>query len=246
MMMVARMKLGFNITDWQAIAPGLSDVALWRAWGDAPAAIDAKASIAKCTHLPMMTARRLASGSRLAVDTALAVLARRQADALVFSSRHGELERNYRILTALAEQQALSPTDFAMSVHNSAVGNVTIAAKTPYVSSSVSAGRDTFLQALIEVAAFQHAGYRRVLLVDFDGAIPEFYQPHLDECDKHYPYAVGLLLEAGEQLRVESKPAAEKCAQRLPQSLAFLHAWLAQESNFAVTGERLTWQWTRS
>jgi len=245
-MMVARMKLAFNITDWQACAPGLSGAGQWCTWAAATATIDATAAIAKCTHLPMMTARRLASGSRLAVEAALAILARSQVDALVFASRHGELERNYRILTALAEQQALSPTDFAMSVHNAAVGNTTIAAKSPFVSSSVSAGRDTFCQAMVEVAAFHHAGYQRVLLVDFDGAIPDFYQPHFSPGDADYPFAVGLLLEAGNQIQAQSVPVAADSDSTLPQSLAFLHAWLSAKESFAITGERLSWQWTRN
>ncbi len=73
---------------------------------------------------------------------------------MVFTSRHGELERNFRILQALATGQDLSPTDFAMSVHNSAVGNLTIAAQQPIVSSSLSAGLDTFQQGLCEVICF--------------------------------------------------------------------------------------------
>lgn len=215
------------------------------AWGNRPPAVDVAAGIAKCTHLPMMTARRLASGSRLAVECALAVLARQQADALVFASRHGELERNFSILTKLAEKQPVSPTDFAMSVHNAAVGCATIAAKKPLVSSSVSAGRDTFGQALVEVAAFHHAGYQRVLIVDFDGAIPEFYQPYLQQEPEAFPFAVVLLLEAGTQLQVESGPAQQEAEAVLPQSLAFLHAWLSEASAFTLTGERLRWQWVR-
>lgn len=244
-MMVAKMKLAFNLVDWQARAPGLTDAERWQEWATLPPVISATAELAKSTFLPMMTARRLASGSRLAVDCALAVLACADADALVFASRHGELERNYKILTALAEKQPVSPTDFAMSVHNAAVGNATIAAKKPLVSSSISAGRDTFGQALVEVAAFHHAGYRRVLLVDFDGAIPDFYQPHLADEPRAYPYAVALLLEPGSQISVESRPSTSENSAILPQSLAFLHAWLAQSSEFTLDGERLQWQWTR-
>lgn len=246
-MMVAKMKLAFNIADWQACAPGLADADRWLEWSQQAPVINAAANIAKSTYLPMMTARRLASGSRLAVDCALAILARTHIDALVFASRHGELERNFRILTALAQQQAVSPTDFAMSVHNSAVGNVTIAAKTPYPSSSVSAGRDTFCQALIEVASFHHAGYNRVLLVDFDGALPDFYQPYLDAGEHNTPFAVALLLEPGVQIQACSLPLLDKKPSEnevgLAQSLAFLHAWLSQTPKFTLRGERLLWQW---
>lgn len=243
--MVARMKLTFNIVDWQACAPGLADHGQWLIWSQQTPVINSALGMAKSTYLPMMTARRLASGSRLAVDSALAILARAQVDALVFASRHGELERNFRILTALAEQQAVSPTDFAMSVHNSAVGNVTIAAKTPYVSSSVCAGRDTFSQALVEVASLHHAGYKRVLMVDFDGVLPDFYQPYLDPETHNFPFAVALLLETGQEMQATSQPSLSNTDSSLPQSLAFLHAWLGKISHFTLTGERLMWQWVR-
>ncbi len=115
----------------------------------------------------MMTARRLSSGSKLAVECGLSMLQKHAIDAVLYTSRHGELERNYRILEALATNQAVSPTDFALSVHNSAVGNLTIAAKQPVVSSSLAAGKDTFQQGLCEVISLLQAGYQRVLMVDF-------------------------------------------------------------------------------
>lgn len=123
------MKFTLNITDWQALAPGLSEAQQWQAWSRQPWAIDPAAPLAKLSELPMMTARRLSSGSKLAVECGLAMLRRHQPDAVLYTSRHGELERNYRIVHALATEQALSPTDFALSVHNSSVGNLTIAAK---------------------------------------------------------------------------------------------------------------------
>ncbi len=236
------MKLAFSVVDWQASAPGLSEPQAWRDWAAGDGAIDATASLAKGRHLPMMTARRLASGSRQAVECGLALMARQSVDAVVFASRHGELERNYRILSALAQRQPLSPTDFAMSVHNAAVGSLTIAAKAPLVSSSVCAGADTFQQALLEVATLHHAGYRQVLLVDFDGAIPEFYQNSLSA--PYVPWAVGLVLAAGGALRCQSEPRGRTPQGPLPQGLAFLRAWLAGESAFGLTGERLTWRWS--
>jgi len=239
------MKFAFNVVDWQASAPGLSEAEEWLAWSKNSPDFDISAPLAKSRHLPMMTARRLASGSRLAVESALAIMSRQPVDALVFASRHGELERNFRILTALAEQESLSPTDFAMSVHNSAVGNTTIATKQALVSSSVAAGYDSFAQALIEVASLHHAGYHRVLLVDFDGLIPEFYHPHLANETLNMPFTVALLLESGAQLECETTPCDARRAHALPQGLAFLHGFLSDKPTFALAGERLSWRWSR-
>ncbi|GAB2949283.1 beta-ketoacyl synthase chain length factor [Hafnia psychrotolerans] len=241
------MKLTLNITDWQAMAPGLADRDEWLLWAEQhPARVDHTLALAKCSQLPMMTARRLSSGSRLAVECGLAILRRQPVDAIVYTSRHGELERNYRILVALATEQSLSPTDFAMSVHNSAVGNLTIAAKQPLVSSSVSAGVDTFQQGLCEVLAMHQAGYSRVLMVDFDGLIPEFYHEIIPPAMPRYPFAMALLIEPGNALRCETVPLLQPASEPdLPQSLQFLHHWLGNKTSFTVTGERFGWQWNR-
>lgn len=240
------MKFALNITDWQARAPGLSETAQWQAWSRGGNAIDPTLPQAKLTALPMMTARRLSSGSRLAVECGIGMMRQHAIDAVVFTSRHGELERNFRILQALATGQDLSPTDFAMSVHNAAVGNLTIALKQPVVSSSLSAGLDTFQQGLCEVLCFLHAGYQRVLMVDFDGALPDFYHPGLHPNMPTWAYAVALVFEAGDSLRCESAPADFAGEPSLPQSMQFLQHYLRGDDAFTVAGERLRWRWSRA
>ncbi|MDC9615696.1 beta-ketoacyl synthase chain length factor [Xenorhabdus khoisanae] len=244
------MKLTLDITDWQAIAPGLSMDEEWKEWSAAsPAVIDGSCPLAKCSQLPMMTARRLSSGSRLAVDCGLTILRRNQVDAIVYSSRHGELERNYQILQNLAQTESVSPTNFAMSVHNSSVGNLTIVAKAPLVSSSISAGIDSFQQGLFEALTLLHAGHRKILLVDFDGGIPGFYHNVIDANTPTYPFAVALLLEQGTGLcctkQSSTRLSAPETEPNLPQSLQFLHGWLRGEQNFMVTGDRCQWNWNR-
>ncbi len=239
------MKFSLNIIDWQARAPGLSDAAEWQAWSRQPSTLNPAAPLPKLAELPMMTARRLNSGSKLAVDIGLTMLRNHAIDAVVYSSRHGELERNFRILHALATGQSVSPTDFAMSVHNSAVGNLTISARQPIVSSSVSAGQDTFQQALCEVLSLLQAGYSRILLVDFDGALPDFYHHSLPPNMPTWPYALALVVEAGSAWHCETHSGSPGEEPPLPQSLMFLQRYLSNEQQFAVAGERLLWQWTR-
>ena len=240
------MNLAYSLVDWQALAPGLASQDDWQRWAQQPPALDTALPVAKPHFLPRMPAGRLRGGRRAAVECGLALLARRAVDAVVFTSRHGELERNLRILTALANEEALSPTDFAMSVHNSAVGSLTIAAKQPLVSTSVSAGIDSFQQGLIEVSALHQAGYRQVLLVDFDGVIPDYYRPWLPESVEQLPYAVGLVLGAGETLRCAARPQTSKLSGVLPQSLAFLHGLLNAATDFTLPGDRLSWRWEKN
>lgn len=240
------MKFALKLIDWQARAPGLSDASQWCQWAHKPHVIDPTAPQAKLTELSMMTARRLASGSRLAVECGLAMLHNHQIDAVLYTSRHGELERNYRILEAMATQQPVSPTDFTMSVHNSAVGHLTIAAQKPLVSSSLSAGIDTFQQGLCEVIGLLQAGYQRVLMVDFDGMLPEFYHPALPHKMPTWAYAVALVFEAGETLCCVSQTGSAGEEPELPQSLQFLQHYLSAAPTFAIPGERLMWHWSRT
>lgn len=240
------MNFAFNLIDWQARAPGLSETAEWLHWAHTPAAIDPAAPQAKLTALPMMTARRLSSGSKLAVECGLSMLQRHEIDAVVYTSRHGELERNFRILDALAKEQPLSPTDFALSVHNSAVGNLTIVAQKPVVTSSLSAGKDTFQQGLCEVISLFQAGYKRVLMVDFDGAVPAFYHPNLPSEMPVWAYAAAFVFEAGTTLTCSTQPGGTVEENALPQSLAFLHHYLNDASSFEIEGEVVRWCWSRS
>ncbi|KEY58560.1 beta-ketoacyl synthase chain length factor [Serratia sp. DD3] len=240
------MKLALNIIDWQARAPGLSEAAQWYQWSQQPHAIVPSEPQAKLSELSMMTARRLASGSRLAVECGLAMLRRHQIDAVLYTSRHGELERNYRILSALAEQLPVSPSDFTTSVHNSAVGHLTIAAQQPLVSSSLAAGIDTFQQGLCEVTCLLQAGYQRVLMVDFDGMLPEFYHDSLPEQMPTWAYAVAMVFERGETLQCTSQAVEYGEEPALPQSLQFLQHYLSAVPLFSIPGERLMWHWSRA
>ncbi|MFQ7389675.1 MAG: beta-ketoacyl synthase chain length factor [Escherichia sp.] len=100
------MKFTLNITDWQALAPGLSEAQQWQAWSRQPWAIDPAAPLAKLSELPMMTARRLSSGSNWllnASDNATPPSARR---CLYTSS--WRTERNYRIVHAQQPNGAFS------------------------------------------------------------------------------------------------------------------------------------------
>lgn len=237
--------LSFAVVDWCALAPGLEDNSQWHQWACSKQNIDAHAAPPKPSKLPSMTARRLASGSKLAVDCGLQMLSKHKVDAVVYASRHGELEKNFRILSALAHQQDVSPTDFALSVHNAAVGNLTINAGAAIPSSSVTAGLDSFQQSLFEVFTLLKAGHKSVLLVDFDGYLPDFYHEYLPESMPKWPFAVALLLQEGSThhcyFSAHANPQIHE--PELPQSLNFLSCFLRAEKNFTVQGERGLWHW---
>lgn len=225
------------------MSPGLVDELDWQAWarqGQWPADPPFPAT----PLLPMMMARRLSQGSRLAVQVGLSLLARHPVDYAIFVSRHGELARSVTLLQALADGQALSPTDFSMSVHNTAAGLSSIQGKAAIPMTSLAAGEGGLMAGFTEAVAALHAGASRVLLVAFEGPVPEFHRPWLP--DEAPPHALGLVLQAGDEWRCEGARRTVGSAVRpLPQSLAFWRALLRHESILTLCDGRQEWTWRR-
>lgn len=234
--------LSFSLLDSQALSPGLADEAAWQAWAQQGLwPIDPP--FPATPLLPMMMARRLSQGSRLAVQVGLSLLARHQVDSAVFVSRHGELARSMTLLQALADGQALSPTDFSMSVHNTAAGLCSIQGKAAIPMSSLAAGESSLMAGLTEAVGALQAGARRVLLVAFEGPVPEFHRPWLGE--EAPAHALGLVLETGEQWCCEGVSPAVDAACSLPQSLALWRALLLGEPTLILGDDRQAWRWQR-
>lgn len=233
-----------NILSWWAMAPDRGTRDAWRQWAtDNALTAEYPGVLPGCFHIPMMSLRRMSIGTRLAVESGLILLKDSPADMAIFTSRHGELERTHKILQNLHQQQPLSPTDFAMSVHNTAAGWLTIMAKNTLPTTSLAAGEDSFQQGMIEAQAVLATGSaERVLLIDFDGIVPDVYRPFAPE--NSVPYAVALLLESGGMLQCQAT-TAEQVNQQEPQSLSFLRGWLGADDEFTVPGPRHGWLWKR-
>lgn len=230
-----------NILSWWAMAPDRGTRDAWRQWANALTA-EYPGVLPGCSHIPMMSLRRMSIGTRLAVESGLILLKDSPADMAIFTSRHGELERTHRILQNLHQQQPLSPTDFAMSVHNTAAGWLTIMAKNTLPTTSLAAGEDSFQQGMIEAQAILATGSaERVLLIDFDGIVPDVYRPFAPE--NSVPYAVALLLESGGTLHCQATTPEQVSHE--PQGLSFLRGWLSADDEFTVPGQRHGWLWKR-
>ncbi|WAF68747.1 beta-ketoacyl synthase chain length factor [Aeromonas dhakensis] len=234
--------LSFSLLDSQALSPGLADEAAWQVWAQ-QGRWPVDPPFPATPLLPMMMARRLSQGSRLAVQVGLSLLARHQVDSAIFVSRHGELARSMALLQALADGQALSPTDFSMSVHNTAAGLCSIQGKAAIPMSSLAAGENSLMAGLIEAVGALQAGAHKVLLVAFEGPVPEFHRPWLAE--EAPPHALGLVLEGGEQWCCEGVSPAVDAARALPQSLALWRALLRGEPTLLLGNDCQVWRWQR-
>lgn len=197
--------------------------------------------LGKLSYIPMMQARRMSKATSLACESFLSLLNEQSIDAAVFLSEHGELERSHKILDAINQNKSISPTDFSMSVHNVAAGLSTILSQKNIEVSSISAGQDGLFQALFEIKVLLESGAKNVLLVAFDGNIPEFYY---DYGIQNEPlYAMTMLFEKGNDwlIQLNNIPMTEIMAVPLPIQLA--HAYLSKNKNFTLQGVNLSSTW---
>ena len=89
--------------------------------------------------------------------------------ATVFASSDGDFHIIDQTCRVLCEpERAVSPTQFHNSVHNSAAGYWSIAAKSTAASTSLSAYDDTFAVGLLEAACFSTSNNQACLLATYD------------------------------------------------------------------------------
>lgn len=236
------MKYSLDILDWQAVAPGLRSKQQWNQWASHESAPGFAQVLEKSPLIPMMSERRMSPPSRAAVEAGLTLLETHQADAAIFTSQHGELEKTFKILQTLSQEGEVSPTDFSTSVHNTAAGWLTIISKNALPITSLAAGTDSFQQGMLEAQAMLLTGMQRVLLIDFDGLVPALYSP--PSAAPFYPCAVALLLAKGDSLSCQQQ-LGEPSHEALPQSLQFLRHWLREQNDFSVSAGAHQWNWRR-
>jgi hypothetical protein len=236
-----------KLCDWFALAPGLPDKEAWAGWtGQFAHDRTEKYILPPTPHIPMMQARRMGHACRLACEVALRLLEQTQntIDAAIFISQHGELQRSAKIIESIISAQDVSPTDFSMSVHNTAAGLTTILSKQTLEVSSLSACTDSFQQGFYEVQAFFAQSAKKVMVVDFDDCIPEQYQ--YNEIIQTLPYACGFVFSADHEYQCTGYQLHEMESHlKLPQSMQFLINVLAQNNRFSIQSLDRCWSWIK-
>ena len=183
----------FGIARWKAWAPGVGDAPGWRAWlagADHPE----RTLQPDVNFLPPMLRRRLDRHGRMALHTAWPCAEGLDCVPFVFASRHGDLDRTLDLLTTLAKEEVLSPTDFSLSVHNSTAGLFSIARGDRSPATALAAGADSLGMGLLEGAAMIAAGAGQVLVCYADDATPEVYAPYIADEPARHPFSISLLL----------------------------------------------------
>lgn len=248
--------IGLTVVEWAAWAPVLHDRAAWQAWALAPAPPKGDA-LPELAEVPAMQRRRIDRMGRMAVQAAC-WCARAEADGvpLVFASRHGDLQRSLVLLEQLARGEAMSPTQFGLSVHNAIAALYSILRGERGNYLALAAGRSTAEAALVEAAGLLADGAGEVQVVVYEAELPEAYAGFGDEPDAGFAWSWrlrscgdGVRIELGWEALEGGAWAAEgdgaAVAPALPASLEALRFLLSREPRRVHGADGLRWLWRR-
>ena len=237
--------INFNIAQWRAWAPGLDSVEAWQAWSRQPVVLESSDAAPDVSFLPAMQRRRLSRLARMAFSVGWPLADGRENLPLVFVSRHGETPRTFEILSDLANEQPLSPTQFSLSVHNAIIGLWSIMRGETSKMTALAAAGDGLEHGMLEAATLLNEGAPAVLLVITEEQPPEAYSTWID--DVPFPYAVGLLLTPGTdwRLTLNSAPQARSKPQ-WPHALNLLRTLLGQQPHCQHAWKNRLWTWQRN
>ena len=234
----------FGISRWRAWTPGITHVQDWRTWlnGKLPPAPNEELEV---SYLPGLLRRRLDRFGRMALHTAWPCVEGLDTVQYVFASRHGALNRTVELLTALADNDLLSPTLFTLSVYNSVAGLFAIARGDRSAATAMAAGLDTLSLSILEGATMIAEGAERVLVTYTDDLVPSLYRGVIPEAAVH-PFAISLLLTpvADAPLRCRLGRHSVSCAAEQSPEAALIR-FLVEELSEVELGVHQIWRLER-
>ena len=202
------------------------------------------------TWVPAMQRRRLSPFAKMALQVAYnATLQGTQDCPVVFASRHGDLHRTSKIITDMVTEHEISPTSFGLSVHNAVVGLWSILTSNQNEMNAISAGKDSFLAALIETCAHLKTHPVESLLVIYaDQVLPAPYDVYQDEqqADVALGFRVSLSPLSDEtSIAIDLSPSQNEASNTDNlQALQFID-WLTSEQPSLTLGHSMQWQCRR-
>jgi hypothetical protein len=195
-----------------------------------------------------MLRRRAGSLNKMALEVAYECLGNRTNVPMVFCSRHGESARSVNLVSDLANGIPLSPTSFALSVHNATAGLFSMARLDHAASTALAAGRSSVEYAVIESCAMLAEGEPEVLLIVYDSPLPPVYARFADCRDQPFAWAWLLQPPAAEfcELSWRAENDSGACPiDSLPGGLEILRFYLRADAVLERVCDRRRWFWTR-
>jgi Beta-ketoacyl synthase, N-terminal domain len=216
----------------------------WRTWlngGLSPSPEDQP----DVSFLPGLLRRRLDRLGRMALYTAWPCAEGLDSIQYIFASRYGDMNRTVELLTALANEDTLSPTLFTLSVHNNVAGLFAIARGDRSAATAMAAGADTLVLSILEGANMIAEGAKHVVVTYADDLVPDIYREFVTE-DTMHPFAISLLLTPVNEvpLRCRMGRYTGSITQQQSSETALIR-FLSEDATGVVLGTNQTWQLER-
>jgi hypothetical protein len=239
------MRFRIQVADWWAWSSDRASRQAWIDWaiqdGSEPEAEDG----AKPAELPMNIRRRLGPLHRLTISHAAGLSGARDA-VIVTCSRHGDFQRTMRVLDSILGNGEVSPTDFALSVHNGLAGVLSLVLENRNGHTALAAGVDSFAFGLLEAMTLLERDRRPVLLVFADEPMPSTYDGMIEP--QETVLAAAFMLEPssepkalGQPLEIDMIDGDGSTTGSAYQAECFLRSIIAGTTAEAV-GSRIGWR----
>lgn len=241
----------FSVTGWSAWAPGLQQAQDWLDWAQAGAAPPVGEGAPALADVPPVMRRRINRLGRMAISATddCDISPVREDVPMVFVSRHGDVDGSVELLRALGQTELLSPTAFSLSVHNAVAALYSIVRKRRGNYLALAGGAASVENACVEAAALLDDGAPEVLLICYDGQLPDIYADFADEPAHAYAWCwrVARPDAPGERLSLSWTPqdVAAPADPTLQHGLAVHHFLLSGQPQLDVDREDQRWRWRR-
>lgn len=219
-----------------------------QAWSSRGVSLQGEAvadDVPELPQVPPMTRRRLSRLSKLL----FAALGEVDTDAqcpVIFASRHGDLQRTLKMLQVVAAgEDALSPTQFALSVHNASAGQYSIFTQNLADSNTIAAGEESLHYAVLEALARLHSEPQldAIVIAYADDVVPEIYQEYAQDASDSCVLALKLSRREGLPMNFAREAVdAESTQPNQAATVARFLAADAAELTLDSAGNRWCWQ----
>ncbi|MET0982821.1 MAG: beta-ketoacyl synthase chain length factor [Telluria sp.] len=237
----------FSIARHAAWAPGVTAPAHWAAWAEQPWTLDGGEE-PKVAPMPPMLRRRAGRLARMALEVAYACLGQEADVPTVFCSRHGEVGRAIGLLRELARGEPLSPTSFALAVHNASAGLFSIARADRANHVALAAGPATVEHAVIEACGLLADGAPMVLLVACDEPLPALLSRFEDRHEQAWAFAWAMVPAGDSPVRLAWRAEPEGASAGslfTPGGLEVLRFHLDGRAPLERSAGTQRWTWSR-
>jgi len=140
------------INNFKVWLQGVDDTATLTLWANDNFSLPKNFVPPKPQYYPKGQLRRLSPFSKVVLHCLDFPHALTHNLPLIFASQHGDLAKTVTLIKDAALGEDLSPTQFALSVHNATTGLFSIATDNSAPTTTISAGSNTFVEGLIEAA----------------------------------------------------------------------------------------------